>query len=172
MDLWGRLSNPHQNLEQLPDQGWSTRERSRRGARSSANSPEVDNPRTSQEEKGRLSNPVLRRLSPTQIDRLVDLYAQGATIDALAAEHGVHRTTVMTHLATRGVARRRIVRKMTDETVAQAARCYTSGLSLDTVAAEAGVHQRTLARELRSAGVPIRTRNGWPGTGQRQGRRP
>ena len=111
---------------------------------------------------GRLSNPVLRRLSPTQIDQLVSLYSQGATTDALAGKYGLHRTTVMTYLERSGVARRGHARKMTDDAVAVAARRYELGRSLAAVASGFGIHQRTLARELRAAGVTIRARNGWP----------
>jgi hypothetical protein len=57
-------------------------------------------------EKGRLSNPVQRRLSAHEIDGLARLYREGATIDALVRRYGVHRTTVIAHLDRRGVPRR------------------------------------------------------------------
>jgi len=61
-----------------------------------------DSPR---EEKGRLSNPPQRRLSPTDIDDLVNAYRAGATINQLAAEFSIHRTTVAEHLDRLGVPR-------------------------------------------------------------------
>ena len=104
------------------------------------------------EERGRLSNPVQRRLPSTDIDALVGLYRDGSSIDALARRYRVHRTTVIHHLDQTGVTRRRVVRKMTNDSVAQAAARYEQGASLAVVASEFGVHQRTLARELRRAG--------------------
>ena len=112
------------------------------------------------EERGRLSNPVRRRLPTSEIDALVGLYRDGSSIDALARRYDVHRTTVIHHLDQAGVSRRCVVRKMTDATVALAAERYEQGASLATAASEFGVHQRTLARELRRAGIPIRARRG------------
>jgi transposase-like protein len=110
---------------------------------------------------GRLSNPVQRRLPTSEIDTLIDLYREGASIDALARRYQVHRTTVIHHLDEAGIARRRVVRKMTDESVACAAARYEQGASLALVATEFGVHQRTVARELLRAGTSIRPRRGW-----------
>jgi DNA-binding MarR family transcriptional regulator len=53
--------------------------------------------------EGRLSDPAQRRLSPTNIDGLIAAYRAGATISRLAAEFGIHRTTVAGHLDRRGV---------------------------------------------------------------------
>ena len=114
----------------------------------------------SPEEAGRLSNPVQRRLQSTDIDALVGLYQEGASIDGLARRYQLHRTTVIHHLDRAGITRRRVVRKMTDESVALAAARYEQGASLAVVANEFRVHQRTLARELRQAGASIRLRRG------------
>ncbi len=113
------------------------------------------------EERGRLSNPVQRRLQSTDIDALADLYQDGASIDALARRYQVHRTTVIHHLDQARVVRRRIVRKMTDDAVARAAARYRQGASIAAVAATFGVHSKTLAREFHQAGVTIRPRRGW-----------
>ena len=56
--------------------------------------------------RGRLSNPAQRRLSPTNIDDLVEAYKAGATISQFAVEFDVHRTTVAGHLDRHGVPRR------------------------------------------------------------------
>ena len=113
------------------------------------------------EGRGRLSNPVQRRLSRAEVGQLIYLYQEGASIDGLARRYEVHRTTVIHHLGQAGIMRRRVVRKMTDESVALAAARYEQGASLAVVASEFGVHQRTLARELRRAGTSIRPRRGW-----------
>jgi transposase-like protein len=114
------------------------------------------------EEKGRLSNPVQRRLSEATIDDLVSAYLEGSSIDSLAAQSGVNRTTIIVHLDRRGIQRRKVVRKMTDRIVRCAATRYSKGESLKVVAAQFGVDARTLSREFRRAGVPIRPRRGWP----------
>jgi transposase-like protein len=101
-------------------------------------------------------------LSEPTVDEFVRAYLDGSSIDSLAADLGVNRTTIISHLERRGVERRKSVRRMTDWTVRQAARRYESGESLKVVAARFGVDARTLAREFRYAGVPIRPRPGWP----------
>jgi lambda repressor-like predicted transcriptional regulator len=110
------------------------------------------------EEKGRLSNPIQRRLPADDIDELVRLYGEGATIDELGRRCGVHRTTIIAHLDRRWVPRRRVVRKLTDSLLAVASGRYAEGLSVAAVAAELGVHERNLAREFRRSGTPIRAR--------------
>ena len=162
MDLWGRLSNPPEVVETLAEQG-------SRGPRSPLTAVDGTRNRGSDglsgavpEEKGRLSNPVQRRLSDGTVDDLVRAYFEGSSIDAVARLFRINRTTVSGHLERRGVERRRFVRKMTDRSVGQAATCYESGESLKIVAARFGVDARTLAREFKQAGFAIRPRNGWP----------
>ena len=93
MDLKGRLSNPLDLAETLVAQRsqpiGSTRERAGIARNEGSDDP-ADSPR---EEKGRLSNPTQRRLSPSNIDDLIAAYDAGATISQLAADFGVHRTT-------------------------------------------------------------------------------
>lgn len=103
-----------------------------------------------------------RRLTEATVDGLVRDYATGASIDSLARQLGVHRTTIINHLERRGVQRRRIERKATDRTVREAAQRYEAGESLKVVAARFDVDARTLAREFNRAGIPIRARRGWP----------
>ncbi len=98
MDLKGRLSNPLEIAETLvaqrsqptndPDEGTEMVRIRRSDVRS-------EGPR---EEEGRLSNPPLRRLSPADVHELIAAYEAGATISQLAADLGVHRTTVAAHL--------------------------------------------------------------------------
>lgn len=115
------------------------------------------------EEKGQLSNPVQRRLTDIDIDALVAQYQVGSTIDALAHEFSVHRTTVMDHLKRRAV-QRRSPHKLTDEVVADAAHRYTSGETLAQIAEHLGIAPSTLAGEFRLAGIKIR-RRGRPAAG-------
>ena len=163
VDLWGRLSNPDQAVETLTGQGSGASRRSRTTpgeGPNRASDPSVD---VALEERGRLSNPVQRRMSQPEIDALIGHYRDGSSIDALARRYEIHRTTVIHHLDQAGITRRREVRKMTDEWVALAAARYEQGASLAAGASEFGLHQRTLARELRRAGATIRPRSGWRG---------
>lgn len=162
MDLWGRLSNPSEILEKLADQGWSGPARHPGAVVGAVEGRHLGPTARSPEQRGRLSNPVQRRLSSAEVDELVTQHASGVTINELARNFNIHRTTVMNHLDDRNVTRRQLVRKMTDEEVATAARRYGEGLSLAAIAAEFEVHARTLAREFHLAGLPVRPRNGWP----------
>lgn len=107
-----------------------------------------------------------RHLSEAATDEIVRGYVEGSSINRLAAQLGVDRTTIISHLNRRGIERRKIVRKLTDPAVAEAAKRYRSGESLKAVAALFGVDSRTLARKFRRAGVDIRPRRGWPPSGQ------
>jgi AraC-like DNA-binding protein len=176
VDLLGRLSNPPETFATVTGQGVESarepHEEPPTQAIFSPTAPETD----VQETPGRLSNPPLatatppsqqplhqvqRRLSASDIDQICASYANGKSIDELARSHRVNRTTIITHLDTQGVPRRRVVRKMTDAQVAEAALIYRDGHSLMTVADRFHVDTRTLGREFRKAGVPIRPRRGW-----------
>lgn len=123
--------------------------------------PDSDPTDTGPEQRGRLSNPVQRRLSAADIDDLCHLYRDGRSIDSLARQYEVNRTTIITHLDRAGIERRRVARKMSDDSVAKAAKRYREGAPLAVVANEFDVHARTLAREFRQADVAIRPRRGW-----------
>ncbi len=101
---------------------------------------------------GRLSHPVQRRLSDAEIGDLCRLYSEGRSIDALARQFEVNRTTIITHLDRAGIERRRVARMMTDNSVAMAATRYGQGASLAVVAQEFDVHGRTLAPEVLPSG--------------------
>ena len=113
------------------------------------------------EQRGRLSNPVQRRLSEAEVGELCHLYCGGASINALARQYKVNRTTIIGHLDRAGIARRRVARKMSDASIARAATRYGQGASLAVVAQEFGVHPGALSREFRRTGVSIRCRRGW-----------
>jgi hypothetical protein len=157
VDLRGQLSNPSRAVGSPAGQGSRASEHVD-GSPSKADSKSEHGPSSSaSEEKGRLSNPVQRRLTDTGIDDLVAWYEAGSTIEMLASTFGIHRTTVMTHLERRGVSRRS-PRKLTDEMVAGAAHRYTSGEALAEIAATFGIAPSTLRRELELAGITIRRR--------------
>jgi hypothetical protein len=169
VDLAGRLSNPDEtigiaagSIEFPAGQGLRASRRARETPSEGANRASDPFRDAQPEDRGRLSNPVQRRLSEATVDELVEEYLAGSSIDSLANDRQVNRTTVMGHLERRGVERRRTARKLTDGAVSKAAARYESGESLKIVAVKFDVDARTLAREFRRTGVRIRPRRGWP----------
>jgi hypothetical protein len=160
VDLTGRLSDPSEILETITDQGWSGPVRPFEAVAGSGGGPDSGRAPGSLEQRGRLSNPVQRRLPAADIGDLCHLYREGRSIDSLARQDAVNRTTIITHLDRAGIERRRVARKMSDDSVDKAAKRYSEGAPLAVVANEFDVHTRTLAREFRQAGVPIRPRRG------------
>ncbi len=157
----GRLSNPPNRSESLFLQEWPGH-RSRQSTPRSTSRPVSGGSRTGPwEEKGRLSNPVQRRLSSSEVSELAELYLSGSSITALTSRFHIHRTTVLSHLQRHGIARRPSKRKLTDADIEKAADRYRHGLSLARIAAEYDVCEVTITPELRMAGVPIRPRRGW-----------
>ncbi len=139
VDLMGRLSNPPEAVESVAHQGGCDtpppRRTTSKGAKRSSNPPEPND----LEEKGQLSNPtesshhgddgrvdsptagrsmrrpgppVLRRLTPPQIEDVVAGYQSGRSLIELAQEFGIHHRTVAGHLERLGVARRVNLTKM------------------------------------------------------------
>ena len=161
MDLKGRLSNPLETAETLVAQ-WSERiPGSSEGGESAQSRPADGQAERPREEEGRLSNPPQRRLSPTDLDDLLDAYRAGATISQLAVEFSIHRTTVTAHLDRHGIPRHSGQTAWDDEIVTQAAELYATGLSLADVAQRFGIDAQTVANRFRRAGVAVRPRRGW-----------
>jgi hypothetical protein len=157
----GRLSNPPEIAETPVGQGPETIV----GESEGVETPRIrrfddlfEGPR---EERGRLSNPPQRRLSPSDIDDLVEAYRAGAGISRLAAKWGVHRTTVAGHLDRRKIPRHHERSAWDDDALASAAEMYAAGLSLADVGAQFRIDAQTVANRFRRAGVPVRPRRGW-----------
>jgi AraC-like DNA-binding protein len=161
VDLKGRLSNPLEIAETLAAQGSEPIGGFGEGAETTQIRPSNDRTVGPREEKGRLSNPAQRRLSPIDIDDLISAYQAGATISQLAVEFGIHRTTVAGHLDRHGVARHNEQRVWDDQILRQAAELYATGLSLADVADQFGIDAQTVANRFRRAGLPVRSRRGW-----------
>ena len=160
MDLKGRLSNPLDIAETLVAQGSQPIGSPHEGVELVRNWGSDDPPERPREEKGRLSNPPQRRLSPTDINHLIEAYQAGATINQLAAEFGIHRTTVTGHLDRHGVPRHSEQTAWDDEILKQAAELYATGVSLADVADRFGVDPQTVANRFRRGAIPIRLRRG------------
>lgn len=157
VDLAGRLSNPPPTVRSLSVHGPRRTDRSDQAPGPGDSGASLLASEGGRNQRGRLSNPVQRRLIDTEIDDLVARYQNGSTIDVLAREFDLHRTTVMDHLDRRGVLRR-TPRKLTDEMVNLATRRYMRGDTIDNIAGHLHVSATTLARELRLAGTSIRPR--------------
>ena len=162
MDLKGRLSNPLDIVETLAEQGSERIVGSSEGIETAQIRPSNDHAERSREEKGRLSNPPQRRLSPTQIDDLVEAYRAGATMTQLAADFGIHRTTVAGHLDRHDVPRHHEQTTWDDITLRRAADLYATGPSLAEVADRYDIDAQTVANRFRRANTPIRSRRGSP----------
>jgi transposase-like protein len=108
----------------------------------------------------RLGPPVLRRLTRSEIEEVVDGYQSGRSLVDIAQEFGIHHRTVADHLERLGVARRVNLPKMGPGDVSRAATRYRAGESLATVGKALNVDVSTVQRALKRAAVTIRPRRG------------
>lgn len=98
------------------------------------------------------------RLSPTDVDRLIEARGQGTTVNQLAELFGVHRTTVLAHLNQADIEPRTgVVTRRLDA----ACELYKAGWSLARIGREFDVNAETVRRAVRAAQVQIRPRRGW-----------
>ena len=79
----------------------------------------------------------------------------------IAARFGVNRTTVISHVARRGLPRR-CEYGWSESELHGAAHLYAAGHSLASVGQRFGVDPSTVANCFRRLGIPIRPRLGWP----------
>ncbi len=85
-------------------------------------------------------------LTASEVDRLVDDYLDGATVNELADRYGVHRATVSAHLTRRGVTRRQP--GLGVEEAAEAVKVHLGGVSMRAVAQSMGVDRKAVRRAL------------------------
>ena len=157
----GRLSNPPGIAETAVLEGSEPIDRSGEVVEI-ARTEDSENPAARRrEETGRLSIPPQRRLSPTDIDDLIEADQAGATINQLADEFGIHRTPVTGHLDPHGVPRDSEHTACDDRTLKEAAELYAAGRSLAEVGEQFGIDAQTVANRIRRAGVAVRPRRGW-----------
>jgi hypothetical protein len=100
------------------------------------------------------------RLSDSQRFELLERYLAGESATALAAELGVHRSTIFSFLRRAGVQTR--YRILNDGDVTVARQMYEAGQSLAVIGEHFGVADRTVLNVFRRVGVPTRG----PGTNQ------
>lgn len=90
-------------------------------------------------------------LTAAEVDRLVDDYLGGTTVNELADRYGVHRATVSAHLTRRRVGRRRP--GLGVDEAAEAVRLHLGGVSMRAIAQSMGVDRKAVRRVLVEAGV-------------------
>jgi DNA-directed RNA polymerase specialized sigma24 family protein len=95
-----------------------------------------------------------RRLTPEQVEQLVQEYEAGDDMRALAGRWGLHRLTVAGHLRRAGVELRR--QGLSDKQLAEAGRLYGEGWSLQRLAERYGCDDETMRTYLKRAGVQMR----------------
>jgi lambda repressor-like predicted transcriptional regulator len=162
VDLAGRLSNPLEIAEALVAQGSESISKLRDSTKDVQNDASDDQTAGALDPRGQLSNPPQRRLSPTDIGDLIAAYQAGASIRELAADFGVHRTTVAAHLDLNRIRRLYALTAWADDTLREAAELYKTGSSLADVAARYGIDPKIVASRFKRAGVTVRPRRGWP----------
>ena len=101
------------------------------------------------------SRQVQHRVSKSEIEQLVIIYQSGRTVNDLADDFQVNRTTVMAHLRRAGVPRRES--KIGDTQLSEVVECYFAGQTLVQVADQFGVDGETIRRALLQAGVVRRS---------------
>jgi hypothetical protein len=99
-----------------------------------------------------------RRLSPKQVQELINAYGRGIPANELAAQFQVHRDTVFEHLKRQQVRRRRP--PLDRVQIEEALDLYRGGMSAAALAAYFEVHPSTILRTLHREGVPVRDCHG------------
>jgi hypothetical protein len=96
--------------------------------------------------------------TPTQHQesRIVNRYLAGASLSALAREHGTYKEAIGDLLARRGVEKRP-QNLMSPEDVREAERLYRSGLTIEEVAGRLGRSHYGIWTNLHRAGAAVRT---------------
>lgn len=102
-----------------------------------------------------LSRQAQYRLSKSEIERLLIIYQSGRTVNDLAADFQVNRTTIMAHLRRAGVPRRES--KISDSQLREVVECYLAGQTLVQVGDRFGVDGEAIRRALLKAGVARRS---------------
>lgn len=85
-------------------------------------------------------------LTAAEVDRLVDDYLDGTTVNELAETYGVHRATVSAHLTRRRIGRRRP--GLGVDEAAEAVRLHLGGVSMRAIAQTMGVNRKAVRRAL------------------------
>jgi DNA-binding CsgD family transcriptional regulator len=102
---------------------------------------------------------MTRRLSPTELSQLTELYRLGMSTYKLARQFGTDRHTVARHLRRDGVELRPR-QKLTPQLAKQAKQLYADGASLAVIGKQLGLSPTTVGKALTNADVGLRDRHG------------
>ena len=110
---------------------------------------------------------MTRRLSPAELDQVIELYRLGLSTYKLARRFGTDRHTITGHLRRGGVTLRSR-NKLTPHLVERAIRLYTDGQSLAMIGKELGLSATTVGKAVTDAGIRLRDQHGRQGDGPPQ----
>ncbi|MEV5719362.1 helix-turn-helix domain-containing protein [Amycolatopsis mediterranei] len=97
-----------------------------------------------------------RQLTREEVGQMVARHEAGASMQQIADELGVHRTTILKRLQGLGITTR--YSKLTREQVCEAAALYADGWTLDRIAKRYHVATSTVREYLLADGVELRPR--------------
>lgn len=101
-----------------------------------------------------------RRLDQDGQQNVIAAYQQGKTMNEVARQFGLHRTTVRAILDRAGITVR--PREMSTTQVNLAIKLYADGLSLQAVGERLGFNAQTIANRLLVAGIQMRSPHAHP----------
>ena len=90
-------------------------------------------------------------LAPSEVDRLIEDYNSGMSVQGLAKKYGIHRATVSAHLSRRSTPRRRPGLDVDER--AEAVRLFRAGLSMRAISRRLGVGRKSVRVCLVEAGL-------------------
>jgi DNA-directed RNA polymerase specialized sigma24 family protein len=99
-----------------------------------------------------------RKLSPSEVDELVQLYVAGLDLTELGRRFGMHRQTARAHLLRRGIVLRPQYEPLISDQRLAIVRAYEAGLSTYRIAKQYGISPDTVRRLLLRADVTMRTK--------------
>jgi transposase len=104
---------------------------------------------------------VLTRLSPEQVENIIKMYNEGASVIHINVKYGLNYNAFYRLLRDNGVKYRdRGPEAMEDreERIQQALRLYMRDVPIQQIEAETGIRQPIMHRELHARGIPLRGR--------------
>lgn len=90
-------------------------------------------------------------LTPSEVDRLIEDYNAGMSVQGLAKKYGIHRATVSAHLSRRGTPRRRP--GLDVDECAEAVRLFRAGVSMRAIARRSGIGRKAVRDALVQANL-------------------
>ncbi len=98
---------------------------------------------------------MTRRLTPDEVNQVLDLYRLGLSTYTLARQFGTDRHTITRHLRLGGVELRPR-QKLTPQLAEEAARLYTDGRPLAAIGKRVGLTPTAVGTALKRAGMKLR----------------